>query len=79
MKFVVGCYLAYLGDSDHTLPPRTFQKQDEAQRKANKGNSNVQPRISTPLFEAFVTSQEPNSDVSQIMYSIGMDTNKIER
>ena len=28
---------------------------------------------------AFATPEEPDSDVSQVMYSIGIDTNKIDR
>jgi len=65
LKFVVGCYLAYLGDSDKTthLSP--------SQQKPSDGHWNVHDK-------AFMAPQESESDVSQVMYSIGLDTNKIE-
>eukprot|EP00210_Caulerpa_lentillifera_P002157 g2071.t1 len=63
VKFVVGCYLAYLGETDSDKSPVSSGSASEAHWKVND--------------KAFVGPQHPSSQLSQIMYSVGMDTNQI--
>eukprot|EP00210_Caulerpa_lentillifera_P000696 g673.t1 len=63
VKFVAGCYLTYLGDTNSDRSSVSSQVSSEAHWKVNN--------------KAFVDPQHPDSQLSQIMYSIGMDTNQI--
>lgn len=80
MKFVVGCYLAYLGDTDSDKSPVSSQVPSEAHWKVNnKGQDFCSLHINKHMFLAFIGPQNPRNQLSQIMYSIGMDTNQITK
>lgn len=82
MKFVVGCYLAYLGDTSSDKSPVSTQETSEGHwRVNNKGKSFLIYTIFklSDFSLAFVGPQHPESQLSQIMYSIGMDTNQITK